>query len=334
MSEEEFSNENLAKTKDDEELYPVLVAEDGEVLDGKHRVEAKPKWHKKTVQAKTRLEKILVRVKAHYRRRVPREETQALILEVAHELEASGVECRTISSELANMMPYSAKYIQTLLPEKYKQPEKIEAGKIGAEQKKQLSSKPSPINHETFVRQNGLVECEIGKHLVDPARTTMIEGHVVCNMHRETGKNRFTPKQETKPETKEYKPTETWEYRKARMQVSPSKMDEALYILLQNDKELKEAGFHIEFQKQYVKILCVADCALTHPKLKNELAVFNDQVDIHKDKDFEDETRRNEAAFLYGLEILALPYHVVTETEKSQLKDAVKKKAFELLKEA
>ena len=220
MSEEEFSNENLAKTKDDEELYPVLVAEDGEVLDGKHRVEAKPNWHKKTVKAETRLEKIAVRARAHYRRRIPQSETQALILEAAKELEKLSVPKEKVASEIVErrIFLYNENYIRQLLPLEYKQPKKVEAAKLGAqltEQKKQLSSKPSPVNHETFVRENGLVECEIGKHLVDPARTTTIEGHIVCNMHRETGKNRFTPKQETKPETKEYKPTETWEQRLA-----------------------------------------------------------------------------------------------------------------------
>ena len=305
MSEEEFSNENLAKTKDDEELYPVLVAEDGEVLDGKHRVEAKPKWHKKTVQAKTRLEKILVRVKAHYRRRVPREETQALILEVAHELEASGVECRTISSELANMMPYSAKYIQTLLPEKYKQPEKIEAGKIGAEQKKQLSSKPSPINHETFVRQNGLVECEIGNHLVDPARTTMIEGHVVCNMHRETGKNRFTPKQETKLETKEGKPTETWEYRKAIMAPQHSKMEEQVISLL-SEKGVR----NIVQDRSFCLLTTTPD--IFFPEFNK--AVFLDGKAVHANHTDRDEKLR-ESLEKKGIKVLSITYDSTSERE-------------------
>ena len=307
MSEEEFSNENLAKTKDDEELYPVLVAEDGEVLDGKHRVEAKPKWHKKTVQAKTRLEKILVRVKAHYRRRVPREETQALILEVAHELEASGVECRTISSELANMMPYSAKYIQTLLPEKYKQPEKIEAGKIGAEQKKQLSSKPSPINHETFVRQNGLVECEIGKHLVDPARTTMIEGHVVCNMHRETGKNRFTPKQETKPETKEYKPTDTWEYRKALMTPHDSKMQEQVleYLIAHGIRNIVQ-------HKRFVLLETESDYYF--PSYDDKV-VYLDGKEVHWDRTDRDDKLREWLSHRHPVKVKSITYESTSERE-------------------
>lgn len=128
------------------ELYPVLENQNGKILDGSHRIESNPKHHRKTIQTKNRTEEILIRLHAHHRRQIPQEETKAMLLELATELEASRIECRTISAEIAKLTPYSDRYIQMLLPEKYKQPEKAEAGKAGAviSQQKSVSAELTP----------------------------------------------------------------------------------------------------------------------------------------------------------------------------------------------
>jgi hypothetical protein len=74
------------------ELYPVLENQEGKVLDGDHRIEANPRHHRKTIQTKNRIEEILVRLHAHHRRRIPQEETRALVAELALELEKEGNE--------------------------------------------------------------------------------------------------------------------------------------------------------------------------------------------------------------------------------------------------
>jgi len=133
MSEEEFSLESLKKSEAVvKEIYPIIVNQEGKILDGLHRSKIKSDWHKKTVETKNRIEEILVRLHAHHRRRPTREETQALVLELAQELEKSGVPKENISTELIRVLPYSESYIQHLLPLEYKKPEKVEAGKVSA----------------------------------------------------------------------------------------------------------------------------------------------------------------------------------------------------------
>ena len=229
MSEEEFSNENLAKTKDDEELYPVLVAEDGEVLDGKHRVEAKPSWHKKTVQAKTRLDKIVVRLKAHYRRRIPQSETQALIAEAALELEKKGTLKEEICKDLVKILPYNENYIRELLPLEYKEPGKVEAARKGAQLTEQ--------KHRQIQNMTQLPECErchIRSSTVKPEKINGKPRNLCdkCSQHAKlhseqviahfrflerAKEGKVPPKLTTPP-----KPQETWEYREAHRKVQHS----------------------------------------------------------------------------------------------------------------
>jgi hypothetical protein len=132
MSEEEkISKESIGKTVGVVgELYPLLVNQDGKRLDGDHRAEWNPGWHTKTVQTKNRLEEIVVRLTAHHRRRVPKTETQTLVLEAAEELEKSGVEKTKVSTELARLLPYEDSYIRELLPNKYKEPGKVAAARL------------------------------------------------------------------------------------------------------------------------------------------------------------------------------------------------------------
>jgi len=94
------------------------------------------------------------------------------------------------------------------------------------------------------------------------------------------------PKQKT--EKKLYKPKDTWEYRDARMKVSPSKMDEAVFTLAQQNQELKDLGYEVIFQKPYV--LTVSD--LTLKRGDEEKAFFNDHEKTHKNKRDADREKR------------------------------------------
>ena len=178
-------------------------------------------------------------------------------------------------------------------------------GELPSARKIRDSSKPSPINHETFVRQNGLVECEIGKHLVDPARTTTIEGHVVCLMHRETGKNRFTPKAETKLETKEYKPAETWEYRKAIMTPHDSKMQEQVleWLLAQGTRGIVQ---HRRFP------LVETEADYYFPECNR--AVYLDGKEVHRGNTDRDDKLR-EMLEHRGVKVLSITYDSTSERE-------------------
>lgn len=135
MSErEEFTKESLQKSvKLIGELYPILENQDGKILDGNHRAESNPKYHRKTVQTKNRIEEILVRLHAHHRRRVTQEETKGLVAELAGELVMQGVPKTEVSVKLAELLPYTPGYVRELLSEEYKEPEKVEAGKVSAQ---------------------------------------------------------------------------------------------------------------------------------------------------------------------------------------------------------
>ena len=73
------------------ELYPMLEAADGELLDGKHRVEADWGSIKKLPNVRTKLDKLVVRHISHRRRRVPASETRKIMDGIAEELIALGI---------------------------------------------------------------------------------------------------------------------------------------------------------------------------------------------------------------------------------------------------
>ena len=131
---EEFSKESVAKSeKVIGQLYPRLVNQEGKSLDGDHRLAANPKWETKVVETKNRSEEILVRMHAHHRRRVPQEETKAMMLELTKELEQSGIPKQDIAAELVKIVPYSKRWVLMLLPREFKKVKKVEAGIVAGE---------------------------------------------------------------------------------------------------------------------------------------------------------------------------------------------------------
>lgn len=115
------------------ELYPILENQDGKILDGNTRAASNPKHHRKTIQTKSRTEEILIRVHAHHRRRICQEETRTILYELACEFEKSGVVKEKVAQEVAKVVPYSESYVLQLLPGEFKEPRKVEAGRISAE---------------------------------------------------------------------------------------------------------------------------------------------------------------------------------------------------------
>jgi len=124
-------------------------------------------------------------------------------------------------------------------------------------------------------------------------------------MHRETGKNRFTPKQETKPETKEYKPTETWEYRKAIMTPHDSKMQEQVleWLLAQGTRGIVQ-------HRRFALIETEADYYF--PEYNK--AVYLDGKEIHRDRTDRDDKLR-EMLEHRGVKVLSITYDSTSERE-------------------
>ena len=101
-------------------LTPVIINQNEKLLSGRHRRLADPNWPTTVVETKDRKEELLITIHSNIQRRVPREETQTQVLELARILESDGVKRLDISSELAKILPFSDRYIRRLLPDEYK----------------------------------------------------------------------------------------------------------------------------------------------------------------------------------------------------------------------
>lgn len=113
------------------------------------------------------------------------------------------------------------------------------------------------------------------------------------------------------------------EERKARMSDGVSTMDRLMLVRLQNNQALKDAGWHVEFQKHYVVLELVSDVTLTNGV--RELPFFWDGIEIHKaDKADRDETNR---ALLRKhhpeLEVKSVAYKGNSEKEQLRLEQFV-----------
>lgn len=136
-------------------------------------------------------------------------------------------------------------------------------------------------------------------------------------------------KQGKVPEKLKPKPQETWEFQKSRMKVSPSKMDDMMDILLRNSEKLRKAGWRVEAQVAYEKIICKSDHTLINEKQDRRIAIFYDFPETHKNKDFEDDAKRMEAAIIHKFVPLPLSYNAVTETESVRLLKEIEAKALQ-----
>ncbi len=120
MSEDEEFIEYLRRSREQVgELEPVIVTEDGRVIDGRHRLEAYPGWRRVIVKA-SKKEALRERIHRTLKSRVTRKERQAQILEYALYLEDEGVKPEEMVSALARELPFSERYLRKLLPKKYK----------------------------------------------------------------------------------------------------------------------------------------------------------------------------------------------------------------------
>jgi len=113
------------------ELDEVILDQDGQPIDGKHRLKAYPGWKTRTVQA-DRKTAILLRLHRNYRRTISKEETKALLYELALTLKNEGVPDELIAQEIVKLSPYSPQYTLSLLPKKFKQPAKVKTGEKAA----------------------------------------------------------------------------------------------------------------------------------------------------------------------------------------------------------
>lgn len=308
-SAEEFSKESLQKSmKVVGRLYPKLVNQDGKILDGVHRGEVDENWETKIIETKNRIDEILIRMHAHHRRRVPQEETQALILELAQELEKTGIQKENISTELIRILPYSQSYIWQLLPQEYKKPEKVEAGKISAtitEQKQPQIEAPL-----TAPKEPPLVECEYC-HMTT-RHPYVVDGHPFCDQSHfkraeMSGLFKHSQKEPQKP--KVYK--ETPEQRRAIMQPLKSAFEESIVNDLRSE-------FPLDTDKEYCLVKAIPDFVAFGKK-----AGFIDGP-VHEGKEDRDERIRELLQSRHGLVARGFPFKADTKEERERVKSEIR----------
>jgi hypothetical protein len=106
-------------------LYPVLIEKGTmNILDGHQRKQVDPTWPEKEVEITNPKERILIPMHANYRRQVSKKETATQLINLADILLEEGVSRDDMVSRLHEITPFSERYIQQLLPNKYKFVEK------------------------------------------------------------------------------------------------------------------------------------------------------------------------------------------------------------------
>lgn len=327
---EEISNESLQKSvKTIGELYPILENQDGKILDGNHRAESNPKHHRKTIQTKSRLEEILVRLHAHHRRQVPQEETKALLIELAQELEKGGIPKENVTTELYKVVPFSEQYVRQLMPQEYKQPQKVEAGKVSAllvaqTVKTQDTALEQASLHKAAPKAFDAAEvktCErCGVQTTEPKTW---HGHTLCSncetkadfnpeaydwffRYQERGRAKLIPK--SQPATPS---VESYRDREARMHPQKSKMEEELLLIIGNDDALRP----IVTDRSYPIVSLTPDFVLT----RHNLAIFVDGKQVHNHRQDRDKELRQKLSDRHGMKVLSITYDGNSDAEKQRI---------------
>jgi len=305
------SSEKLGK------LYPVLKDSKGNIIDGRHRKEVDPHWPSLTchdIDSPIKLH--LARLTANFcRRTVPKEELEENI----GFLIGAGLKPEKIAEETG----ISLRTVYNYMPQVLKDKVKVDAGRKGGEvaarlhQTVKTQDTPQPLQQVEEHVKELLVTCASCNRQVSKIDAKPWKNKHLClecwNDLPETYKR---VARIPKPQNQVLTPSsvEAWKDKAARMRSSPSKFDEAMLIRLQNNVKLRENGWKVEFQKQYVKVLCVSDVTLTNPKQAREIMCFFDHPETYKHPE-KDEERRLEAASIHHTESLPLPYKACTDKE-------------------
>lgn len=221
------------------QLYPVIVNQDGKILDGNHRSAEIKNPERKTVETKNRYEELMVRGNAHYRRRVSQEETKQLITEMANELVKDGIPTHEVAKRLFEDLPYSEGYILLLLPDDFKEKVKVEAGK-------------SAHIVEHTVKTQDMVQCEYCGVATSDIQTETVNSKprkicVRCQGNFVLQPERFTAffrnvngesKVADKPKASEPAYKEKWEHMKGTMQTPDPKVEQLF------SEEAQALGLH------------------------------------------------------------------------------------------
>jgi hypothetical protein len=130
-------------------IYPILQAEDGEILDGNHRLLADPNWPRQVIHTTSDKKKLLIRVHANDQRRdVPKEEKEQWVANARKLLQKDGAKGTQV--EIAKFLGFTTMWVS-----KYdKEPIQKQNHHVEEKVKHRLTSVPAPtINIPTSKEQ-------------------------------------------------------------------------------------------------------------------------------------------------------------------------------------
>lgn len=319
MSDSEY---NLAKSKKAlGPLYPILKAKDGSIIDGFHRQNDDPDWAILTLDSIDTPVKIeLARLAANFcRRQMPATEFQNRVAFLVK----SGLKV----SEIAEQTGINESTIYRHMPQELKDQERSEATKKGIEEHRPLTCEVSSKTSDTI---SDLVECDnchMATHII---KMKALDDKDLCPLCFDRLSKLPKLAREQVSEKRSEPVKESWEYRKSVMTPGISKMDEEVYLALQNNKVLRDAGWKFEFQKHYCLKEVISDTTATRNDVEKPL--FFDG-DVHIGKEDRDEANRALLARrLKSAEVLTFAYSGdYSDAKRDMMASKIEKSLLEIL---
>lgn len=139
------------------QLYPVLVDEQGNVLDGQHRLKANPNWRKEVKGVDSDRKKAMVRLHANWHRQFARKEQ--ILSELAEVTDWHE------TAPYAAFLGCSTRTIQRYLPQKYKQRQRTAKRQLSLSESKELSSYEAELRDKFTKEEDKIFPCLVSGNM-------------------------------------------------------------------------------------------------------------------------------------------------------------------------
>lgn len=295
-------------------LCPVLLDKHGRVIDGNHRMKLDPKWPTVTLEnIDTPVKRALARIASNFCRRTV--DAEELTREITT-LIAFGVK----PQQIVELTGISRATIYRHMPEHLKDKVKSEAISEGIQKVQQVSRETSNITTQETSKPQVVCEgCHVGTRepVIWHSHQLCPECKIKADLNPEAFERKFKrgrlPPEEKK--TKEFKPKESWEQRKAVMTPQHSKMERTQLIKLSN------AGKTPETDREYCLLSTKPDFVFPN------VFIYLDHKETHKNRKDQDDRLREMLAKKEGKRVVGIEY----EGNSQQEEDRVFKEIMEAL---
>jgi very-short-patch-repair endonuclease len=318
VSEEYDLKESVSKLG---RLVPIIKDAHGNIIDGFHRQKFDPKWSEefsiKLDNITDPIQLLLARMNINtHRRTVSAEEKTQWLKELA-EL------TKWTPKEIAEHSGMSENWVYKYLPKELKrpEPEQFAAAKVSEETidstRRVLEKMPETPKEPQIeqTRKGTCVHCSLDSWFIRDW-----EGQGVCQLcYERLQKGEITlekprPKPKTveavapRVETKVIKPPETWEHRKASMQVPVSKMEERVLV------KLEAKGIHLITQKEF----CLQRTFADYYDPQQNVAFYLDG-EVHRGREDRDDALRQLLTKRYGVRVVSILYEGSSEATEDKI---------------